>query len=94
MELNEYWYDQFLKQLDYDKEIARRMYPEWHSFIRIIFSNQSWSFYLTPNTSPVVYDILEFIDGNGFTVERNEENNTNGWIHIEIIVRYKWELQL
>ena len=94
MELNEYWYDQFLEQLDYDKEIARRMYPEWKSFIKTVFSNQSWSFFLTPNTNPVVYDILEFIDGNGFTVEREEMNDTNDWIHIEIIVHYKQELQL
>ena len=84
-----YYYDKFIEQLDYDKEYARRMYPEWHFIVKSIYQYNTREFFLRPLTPPALYSFLEFIDGNGFAVERTEEGPEE--IYIRIYEFFRWE---
>ena len=80
---HEFCYDEFLDQIQYDREYARRRYPDWIMWVRELYKNERWEFAIMPlYMDNTLIDFLEFIDGNGFYVERQVVDDSLTWIDV------------
>ena len=69
-----YWsyYSDFLQALKYDKRIALDNYTFWKKMVYDIYTTRSPEFVVSPFAQDYIYEFFEFIDGNGFIVERKQ----------------------
>ena len=80
------YYEQFLRQLQYDKVYALTRFSDWILIVINIYKNHLWSFTVSPTTDPHFFEFFEFVDGNGFIVTREEKENGK----IQLTLKEKW----
>lgn len=66
------YYTDFLRVLKYDQHIALSNYTFWKKMVYDIYITQSPEFIVSPFAQDYIYEFFEFIDGNGFIVERKQ----------------------
>jgi len=82
------YYMDFLHALKYDCHIALNRYPFWREMVYNIYTTKSPEFIVSPFAQDYIYEFFEFIDGNGFIVERKQ--NADEPLHLIVKREYIW----